>query len=387
MDAFFSAARPAPLVVAGATLLFSCSASSTAPELGSGGSAGSAGGGGFSAVENGGSGSGFGAIGGRGEGAGSGVVDAAVCGSVSIDASVEEVIMPGNVLIIFDQSDSMDEDFNGVPKWRAASDAVARALTSNADALTIGAIFFPTADSIASVTFFFPCEPAGVAAMGTPPQIPFMPGPQFLQAWNQRWTAANLALSTPLDMGMTRGAEALAGAGLQGQIVVIVVTDGAPTCTTMPNSVQIAQTWLSLNIPTYVLGLPGGIGVPVLNDLATAGGTARQGGANLYLTPSDATALEQELASITSRVIARSLSQCDIVFNELPPDLEQVFLVVTDANTGQRYQVTRGPDGWDLGPNGMSAVLSGATCTDALNGRFSNVSFEFGCVDEPILIR
>ena len=61
------------------------------------------------------------------------------------------------------------------------------------------------------------------------------------------------------------------------------------------------------------------------------------------------------------------------------------FLVVTEASTGRKFSVAQGPDGWEVASDGSKATLNGATCNDALGGRFSNVSFEFGCVDAPLL--
>jgi hypothetical protein len=385
------------LAVAGAACcLWACSAGAgdTGP-----GSKGMAGSGGFGNVPNGGSG-GVVLVGSGGSGAGTalggfggsgatpgdgGAGGGTGCGSVSIDTSVEEVVVPGNVLIVFDQSDSMTDDFGGKPKWLAASDAIVAAITPTADVLTIGAVFFPTVPSVGIPLFACPLD--GVAAIDdtTPaiPQIPFQPGRQFLDAWARHWQASPLQLGTPTEAGLVRGDQALAGAKLTGNIVVILVTDGQPTCGTTQTPIDLATKWKGLGIPTYVIGLPGagsaGAKVPTLTGIAAAGGTTD------YVLPSDAAQLQTLFSGITSKIAKRTLNGCDIAFNQKPADLSKVFLVVTDAKTGQPFSVNQGPDGWALAPDGSKATLEGATCNDALAGRFSNVAFEFGCVDAPLL--
>lgn len=306
-------------------------------------------------------------------------IDGGACGSVSIDTSVEQVVTPGNVLIVFDQSDSMlTTDFNGQARWLAASDAVVGAITPNKDALTVGAVFFPTALGLNLLV----CDINSVAAINDTaaanPQIPFMPGVQFIDAWAQHWQRNPFQILTPIDAGLQRGDEALAGATLQGQTVVVFATDGEPTCTTGTTSTDLPAKWKGQGIPTYVVGLPGA-GQQTLQTIATAGGT------NQVFLPTDGAQLQQQLSQIASTIVKRTLNSCAIHFNQVPRDLNKVVLVVTEAASGNKFVVNQGPDGWTLAPDGSQATLEGATCTDATSGRFSNVSFAFGCVDAPVL--
>jgi hypothetical protein len=310
----------------------------------------------------------------------SGIGDGDRCGSHTLDTSVESVVEPGNVLIIFDQSASMDSDFEGVPLWRAAADAVAQALTPLQDQLTIGAIFFPTSGADwTCVSFVLPCGQNCVAPMSDPEQFAFQPGRQFLQAWEARWQTAGLVTGTPLDSATVQADVALSQATLTGATVVIIVTDGEPTCSLTPGSVALAQGWHAAGIRTFVVGLPGFLGSGVLTDIAVAGGTDR------FLTPTDADAVRQEIQNITGTVVRQTLNDCSIVFNELPDDVQQIALVVTDSQTGSQYRVEQGSDGWELAADGTRGELKGLTCTEALEGRFSTISFEFGCTTVPIL--
>ncbi|MBM4363787.1 MAG: VWA domain-containing protein, partial [Deltaproteobacteria bacterium] len=302
------------------------------------------------------------------------------CGSVKVDTSVEEVITPGNVLIIFDQSQSMTAaDFNGQVRWLAASDAVYGAIEASANLLTVGAIFFPSVDSLA---LFGACNLPDVAAIDDAahpnPQIPFLPGPDFLSAWVAHWQRGPLRLSTPIDGGFVRGDEALAKAQLPGKTVVVFVTDGEPTCKIGNTLTDMPAKWASLGIPTYVVGLPG-------SGDGTLGAIAQAGGTSPFFTPADGAALQTELAKITSTLVTRSLNSCSIVFNEKPPNIDQIALVVTESSSGQKFRVEKNDAGWSLEPDGSRATLLGATCDDALDGRFASIEFAFGCEEIPTL--
>jgi hypothetical protein len=55
--------------------------------------------------------------------------DAIDCGHISIDTNITMIQRPGNVLVVFDRSTSMQQDWNGMPKYQAAGNAVIAALT------------------------------------------------------------------------------------------------------------------------------------------------------------------------------------------------------------------------------------------------------------------
>ena len=60
---------------------------------------------------------------------------------------IKKTVTPGNVLIVFDESGSMKEDWMGQSKWLAANQAMTQALTPLQDQIALGgAIFFPNPD-------------------------------------------------------------------------------------------------------------------------------------------------------------------------------------------------------------------------------------------------
>ena len=235
------------------------------------------------------------------------------CGSFIVNTDVEVTQTPGNLLVVFDQSASMDEPWpaTGTTKLQAAQKALSDALAPIKDLLTVGAIFLPT-------TACAPGRPSAgaVAPITGQGQIPFMPGAQFLTAWDMHWAAMppGLAIGTPLEEAFMRADEALTSTPLTGATIVVAFTDGAPNCFTdsgggigglpigpaagglpgqQPTSdfeKMRAADWLAMKgIKTYVVGLPGAQGVQVLNDIAVSGGTMS------YIVPENSMGLETKL--------------------------------------------------------------------------------------------
>lgn len=313
------------------------------------------------------------------------------CGSVEIEATVEEVYT-GNLLLIFDQSRSMAYDWDGRPRWQAASDAVVAAITPVQHQLAIiGAIFYPSEGSVLALFRPPTCDLDLVCAIDDTtcpnPQIPFMPASQFLDAWVAHWARDPLRLSTPMEAAFQRGLEALEGANLPGKTVVLFETDGGPwpedpgpTCGTMAGTQALVGAIAGQGIPVYVVGVPGSqSSADWLNAIAQAGGT------NQYIDAARPSDLEAAIRDVTSTVIERRLNDCAIVFDEPPADPEKVYLIVREQASNTEYQVQPGPNGWSLEGDAMSARLAGETCDDALQGRFSSITFQFGCVDAPVL--
>ncbi len=264
------------------------------------------------------------------------------CGSVKVDAQVETtettVIVPGNVLFVFNQSGSMSEDWNGKAKWQAANDAVVGAFTPLKDQLSAGVVLFPSADADAGLAVLacdWVNDPLGCAAttvvtatcpevapLTSAPQMSIRPGPAFLSAWNAYWSrgAAVLAAGTPTEKGLLQ-AEAALATPPAGNTAVVLVTDGQPTCGA--NESAVATRLVKKGIKTYVVGLPGAAGSTVLDQVAIAGSAAPAGCTrDCYLSPADPAELQKALATIATTTVTKttSVSVEDCTFKLSPPD-------------------------------------------------------------------
>ncbi len=305
------------------------------------------------------------------------------CGTLRLESDVEITRTPGNLLVIFDQSTSMDQPWNtGGSKLQAAQNALVQALTPLQNEITAGAIFFPT------LACFGVTPPGGaVEPIEGPQQIKFQPGPQFLQAWQTHWAnRLPFGLGTPMNEAFDRADVAIKNAMLTGQLAVVAFTDGEPNCiademtTMVPTMLEPARAadWLATRqIKTYMVGLPGAQGVQILDQVAQSGGTMN------YILPDDPAQLEMILKSIVEETVKSGFDSCSI--NLMPaaqvPD-ELLMIVEESGTTGMKQQVPR-DRGWMLSPDGAKVEITGPLCEQAMTGRFASITFEYACPDVP----
>jgi hypothetical protein len=301
---------------------------------------------------------------------GSDLPDGDACGSVALTAHVT----PGNIVVVFDQSNSMKQPFTdaggnalGV-KWQVAENALVAAVQPIEGLLKLGTIFFPTKATGNTCSL--------VDTINTPPQIPITPAPAFVTAFQAHFSdpAWSLILGTPLKVALDNADLALPDPSpLQGARAVVVITDGAPTCDTMVNSILApVQAMFARNIKTYAVGLPGSAAASTLLDkIAMAGGTSQ------YLSPADPAALQAALAQIASNTI----DQCTIALDPPPADPTQVYLFVTDNQDPKPVLVPEvaSGDGWSISADGKTATLLGAVCDKAKAGGYTSIEFVYGC--------
>jgi hypothetical protein len=350
------------------------SASTGSAGTGAGSGTGGTGGHGGSAGTVGTMSTGVGGIGFEGGVGDSAPPDGDACGSVALMTH----LTPGNVVVVFDQSNSMKNNFTdadgGVAgvKWQIAEQALVAALTPDEALINAGAIFFPSKAAVGNAC-------ATVDLIGVAPQIKIEPGASFVTDFQAHFSAPgwDTILDTPLQMALANADLALPDPSpLKGQRAVVILTDGAPTCDTVEADILApVKDMFSRGIKTYAVGLPGSAAaMNLLNDIAAAGGTMN------YLSPGDPTALQNALAKIASGTV----DKCTVTLSPPPTDPNEVYLFVTDAANPQGVEIPRGDggDGWTLSPDGTTATLDGAVCTMAKAGDYTTIQFVYGC---PVL--
>ena len=307
------------------------------------------------------------------------------CGGDRFKPEIEMEIIPGNILLVFDKSGSMDQQWGTMnhSKWADAIAAIPAALEPLQDQVTVGSIFFPFGD-----------DDCSVPAADQPPHIPFKDGPAFLADW------ANIGTQGVVPDGGTplRAALAVADAYLQGELsnlvgitTVVIVTDGNPNCAdtggfndddTAPYLTPVIANWLTLDVKTYVVGLPGldGSGLTLLDELAVAGGT------NKYIPADDPTTLQAELAKIVSENVTTSFDTCTLPLDKKPPNPDDINLLV--VNKGVENSVARdlgASGGWTIDAAAENVILQGTFCELAKMGEYDEITVVFGCVEAPPL--
>jgi hypothetical protein len=307
------------------------------------------------------------------------------CGTLRLEQDVEVTRHPGNLLIVFDQSLSMNDPWGSTTKIVAAQQALQNAIMSLQDSLTVGAIFFPTLGCIPGL------PSVAVDPIDTANQIAFQPGAMFLQAWNAHWMTAGgaLGIGTPMQEAFDRADVALANAKLMGDVAVVAFTDGQPNCfpddtmtmiPTMPEPDRAAGWLANKKVKTYVVGLPGALGVDLLNQVAVSGGTMQ------YIVPDDPAMLEAKLKEVVSETVKAGFNSCSINLKPAADPVEKLQMVVEE--NGKRQKVDRmlsADAGWSITPDGTHVEIMGRLCDDAKAGRFQSITFEYGCKDLPPL--
>jgi hypothetical protein len=314
------------------------------------------------------------------------------CGTLTLNTNVTITEQPGNLLIIFDQSASMNEPWGMADKLTAAKDSLIGAITPLADKLTVGAIFLPT-----TLCAGISLEGGAVAPIEDPSQINFMPGPQFLQAWDAKWAAVpGFGVGTPLNEAFDRADVALQNAQqnmlLKGKVAVLVFTDGAPNCipdamtTGIPTKPEPdhAADWLGQGMQTYMIGLPGAAGVDLLDQIAMSGGTMN------YITPDDPAQLQMILTQVVSQQVSMGFNSCSIDLDPAADPVDKLQLVATEMVMGAPLDENVPHDlgnggGWTITPDGKHVELGGSLCSDAMGGRFNALQFKYGCKELPPL--
>lgn len=318
-------------------------------------------------------------VGGTG-GMGGGVGDEPNCGAVEITPKVD--YSPGNILVVFDRSGSMeDTDFNGMRRFDAANAALVNAVqaytcggTVNPDAagcsdpLTLGSILFPSGATLL-------CDP--VVPFEMAPQITWRKSTEWLPQWNAFGNNPTFGLGTPIEYAFMEADRVLTQYKdtLEGTVAVLFLTDGGSTCFpgtmttdgtgTIPAADQIAAAWAADGIRTHVVSVqPGG---SAFNDrLAQAGGTGSS------INPANQQEIDAAMASIIQETAA--VASCDIVLEGgALDDLEGAC---------ERGDVTLGPtklacdpvDGFSV--TGSSAIsLHGAACDALMAGGYLTATF------------
>lgn len=305
------------------------------------------------------------------------------CGGDKFTPEIEMEVIPGNILLIFDKSGSMDRDWGsstGNTKWQDALTAIPAALDPLKDQVTVGALFFPTNDD------------CGVNPAGQAPHIGLMPGPDFLAAWDSFAMNNRAGGATPLRFALDAADLALQAElpNLVGITSVVIVTDGQPNCLggdsnaddSAANMTPIIANWLTLDVKTYVVGLPGldNAALNLLNDLAVAGGTTQ------YIPADDPTTLQTELAKIVSENVSTNFDTCTLPLGMKPPDPDDINLLV--VSQGMENSVARDlgdAGGWTIDAASENIILQGRFCELAKMGEYDEITVVYGCVEAPPL--
>jgi hypothetical protein len=312
---------------------------------------------------------------------------------VCVGHPIQVTLVAPNLYFVLDHSTSMKQ----MSKWSNVRQVVAQLITQIGAGARFGATMYPGVSSVDS------CDP-GVEIMS------------LRQGDAQGAVAGAFLAATSSDpVGGTPTAATLEGlvptlSGLAGSTFAILATDGGPNCNTalscsvdrctanidgVPGcptdfsvdccsaptgssqsclddvaAVKAAGDLLRAGVQTFVLGIPGSSPYgPVLDRLATAGGTARATEPLYYQV---GTADAAALAASFAQIVARTGAGCTFTLAK-PPTATLGLRVVLN---GQRVP-DAGPDRWSL--SGRTLTLHGASCASVQSAGAPSLQFFDGC--------
>ncbi len=178
-----------------------------------------------------------------------------------------EVVDDLSVLVIFDNSGSMEGYWDGRTRWEAANQSLYAALAPVWSSLKVAAVRFPMETD------------CGVPDFDAEAQFEWNLAGDFLDEWIANAHAP--IGGTPLGSAFIAADAAIAEASerglLEDRFNVLLLTDGEPNCGTEKALLtELPSKWLSMGVKTHVLGLPGSQqAAQLLNAIAVAGGTAQ----------------------------------------------------------------------------------------------------------------
>lgn len=289
-------------------------------------------------------------------------------------STFDATLVPPNVLIVLDRSDSMNAAPNGKQvnsgnpsKWTIAKTAVDGVTSTYAMQIRFGLKLYPGANS--SCSSGGRCNDNG-----------FVPGHVFVDPGEADATtkiASTLSDADTCNFG-TPTKEALAALETYAPLkdttradAILLITDGESSC---QDPVPEAATLFAMtpSIRTFVVGFGGQVDKDELNGLATNGGTARPG-TTKYWQADDAAGLGDALA-----MIAGSVRSCTYTLSQTPADLAKLYVYLD-----QTAVTEDGTNGWDFDPATNQVTFHGASCM-TLQSSSAKLTIVYGCPGIPI---
>ena len=334
-----------------------------------------------------------------------------LCGGAKVEANLRIV----NMLLVIDKSGSMTDPFGSDDKWTALKSALGTALTNVRTEMNFGMIMYPY-----SVLHSIPldncgdtcCEVDDTAAAVT---VPVAPGTVSVMQIGDQLESTTPGGGTPTAKALAAAYDYFkngAGASLAGDNYVLLATDGGPncnpdltcegdTCTTnldgqctnssnccKPDKSRIQcldadsvlaelEGLAAINVPTFVVGLPGTQQYSTyLDQFAEAGAVPNPTGDTKYYDVSAANGV-QGLVDVFETITTQLVRSCNIPLADPPTtDLVNVAidctLVPHDSPDGS---------GWVLDPpvDPTQVILSGPVCDRLQANGAKRLDVIFGC--------
>jgi len=312
--------------------------------------------------------------GGDGSGGDAGTVDASDGPRTCVQVNIPIVPPPPpDVLIVLDQSASMNDDINGQScaggcgassKWSLLSAAIENLVMTNQTSINFGLKLFPN-DSSCGVND------------GATVQV----GPSTTSAIQYALTAAPDG-EAPIESAIGSAVSYLQELNDSSPKLILLATGGQPSCApggdpTADDSAgaeTAVSSALTAGRPTFVLGVASSsdpVATATLNQMATNGGEAQTGAATSYFALSDLDALSASLNKMFST------GGCTL---PLSGGSAGGALSVSVTKGNGTFELPQDPiNGWSYDASTQNIVLNGSACADFLDYDDTNITLSSNC--------
>lgn len=266
---------------------------------------------------------------------------------------------PANVMIVFDRSGSMDESLGpDGTKWDVGREAIDTLLASASSAISFGLSVYPGYNQS--------CSQGGQCQEG---DIPYDLGADRQDIVDYLNDADTCMYGTPTAENLETLLDLDSLQDPTRNNFVLLVTDGQSTC---DNPVPVVGDLYDLNpsVKTFVVGFGNGVDPDELEDMATAGGTARPTDP-AYYQADDAVSLQAALTDIVGAVLG-----CEYTVSDAGDDPDQLYVYFNGTRVPRD---PTGQTGWDVDLAAGRITFAGNACTALQSGIVTDLTLVYGC--------
>lgn len=316
---------------------------------------------------------------------------------------------PPEVMLVLDRSGSMRRTTeggtpgrDGVPanatdRWTYTASAVNSVVMSTENDIRWGMKMYPSCMPGTQSGSIYPCAPNPCSIEGGYTSADLGRHASISGAIAGARPSLNFG-ATPTGHAVKDAVERLLATQSPADKFLLLATDGAPNCMSLPNpsnnptwpagddgdpaqvqfAVAAVKAAKDAGIPVFVLGIAVSGATEndsvkrahaALNQLAEAGGRARNDATTKYYPATNEAALKEALAEIAAATVS-----CTLPLTEPPPANAQARVDVDGT------QVTEGAtDGWVFGEGKKSIILGGELCAKLKRGELKKTIVSFGC--------
>jgi hypothetical protein len=268
--------------------------------------------------------------------------------------------IPANVMITIDRSGSMDSNIgNDGSKWDVGRAAIEALLATASPAISFGLNVYPG--------FNQSCSDGQNCAEGVV-ALPVGSSRDDIVAYLNDAETCSFRTPTAENLEILLDEPELQDPMRNN--FVLLITDGQSTCDNPVNAVEdlFAQ---SPPVRTFVVGFGDGVDPDELEDMANAGGTARQSDP-IYYQADNAVSLEQAFVEIAGSVLG-----CEYTIDVSPDEDPEEMGVFFNGQLVPRD--TTGQTGWDVNLAAGRLTFAGNACRALQTGLVTDLTLVYGC--------